>query len=89
MWCRWRDGLSSPDLLESRLSAMTTCMSDSDEIRQRTREAAHLQLIEGNPLDAEQTAMFEMFDREGFSAEQELAYVLERARGNAATQAAE
>lgn len=52
-------------------------MSDEDTIRQRTREAAHLQAIEGNPLDAEDFAMFEMFDREGFSVEEQLAYVRE------------
>lgn len=52
-------------------------MSDKDTIRQRTREAAHLQAIEGNPLDAEDFAMFEMFDREEFSVEEQLAYVRE------------
>jgi hypothetical protein len=58
-------------------------MAEDDTIRQRTREAAHLQVIEGNPLDAEDLAMFEMFDREGFSPEQQLAYIhedLERRR---------
>ena len=50
-------------------------MSDKDLIRQRTLEAAHLQAIEGNPLDAEDLAMFEMFDREDFSIEEQLAYV--------------
>lgn len=52
-------------------------MSDKDMIRQRTLEAAHLQAIEGNPLDADDIAMFEMFDREGFSVEEQLAYVRE------------
>ncbi len=52
-------------------------MSDKDTIRQRTLEAAHLQAIEGNPLSAEDLAMFEMFDREGFSVEEQLAYVRE------------
>lgn len=41
-------------------------------------EAAHLQLIEGNPLDAEQLAMFEMFEREGWESERRLAYIRER-----------
>ena len=50
-------------------------MSDRDDIRQRTREAAHLQLIEGNPLDVEELAMFEMFDQENFSPEDEIAYI--------------
>lgn len=52
-------------------------MGNRDTVKQRTREAAHLQMIEGNPLDADDIAMFEMFDREGFSTEQELAYVHE------------
>ncbi|MFB9949389.1 hypothetical protein ACFFP0_11045 [Rhizobium puerariae] len=50
-------------------------MSDKDTICKRTLEAAHLQMIEGNPLDAEDIAMFEMFDREGFSTEEQLDYV--------------
>ncbi|TWF52096.1 hypothetical protein [Neorhizobium alkalisoli] len=50
-------------------------MTDKETIRQRTLEAAHLQEIEGNPLDADQMAMFEMFDREGFSPEQEIEYI--------------
>ncbi|SFB19284.1 hypothetical protein SAMN03159496_02270 [Rhizobium sp. NFR07] len=58
-------------------------MSDKDLIRQRTLEAAHLQAIESNPLDAEQVAMFEMFDRKGWPEEKQLAYILERARAQA------
>jgi hypothetical protein len=50
-------------------------MSDKDLIRQRMLEAAHLQAIEGNPLDADDLAMFEMFDREGYTIEQQLDYV--------------
>lgn len=50
-------------------------MAEKDTVERRTLEAAHLQLIEGNPLDADDIAMFEMFDREGFSPEQQLAYV--------------
>lgn len=64
-------------------------MGDRDVLRRRTLEAAHLQRIEANPLDAEQVAMFEMFDRDGLSAEDELAYVLERARNKRGSQAAE
>ncbi|MCJ9752579.1 hypothetical protein MOV61_17815 [Neorhizobium sp. BETTINA12A] len=58
-------------------------MSDKDTIRQRTFEAAHLQLIAGNPLDAEDIAMFEMFDREDWSFERQRAYILDRARAAA------
>ncbi|RWX79208.1 hypothetical protein EPK99_11635 [Neorhizobium lilium] len=64
-------------------------MTDKDTIRQRTLEAAHLQLIEGNPLDADQMAMFEMFDREGWSQERQRDYILERAKAAAALHAAE
>jgi len=46
----------------------------------------HLQAIEGNPLDAEQIAMFEMFERERWSHDRCLAYVLERARRIAPTE---
>lgn len=47
----------------------------------------HLQALEGNPLDAEQAAMFAMFEREGLSAAQRRAYIqklLERVRVPAA-----
>jgi len=50
-------------------------VTKKDTLHQRTLEAAHLQAIEDNPLDAEDFAMFEMFDREGFSVEEQLAYV--------------
>jgi hypothetical protein len=46
----------------------------------RFREAVHLQIIEGNPLDAEDLAMFEMFHRERWSDERCRAYILARAR---------
>ena len=49
--------------------------------------AAHLQAIEGNPPTDEQTAMFEMFEREGWSHERRLAYI--KARANATIDAAE
>ncbi len=41
-------------------------------------EAAHLQAIEGNPLKAEEIAMFEMFEREGWSPERRRAHILRR-----------
>jgi uncharacterized protein YjhX (UPF0386 family) len=57
--------------------------------RGRRLEAMRLQEIEGNPLDAGQIAMFEMFEREGWSHEQCTAYLLERARRAAVPHAAE
>ena len=46
--------------------------------RQRRLEAMNLQAIEGNPLDTEDVAMFEMFEREGWSDEACRAYILSR-----------
>jgi hypothetical protein len=63
-------------------------MDERDIVRQRAREAAHLQLIEGNPFDAEDIAMFEMFDREGFSPEDRRNYILEQSRKRTASAAA-
>jgi uncharacterized protein YjhX (UPF0386 family) len=57
--------------------------------RERRLEAMNLQEIEGNPLDADQVAMFEMFEREGWVHERCTAYLLERARRNAVSYAAE
>ena len=48
------------------------------ELRKLRLEAMNLQAIEGNPLDAEDVAMFEMFEREGWSDEQCRAYILAR-----------
>lgn len=86
-WYLW--DACNPGDLPIQASRKRSFMSDKDTIRQRTLEAAHLQAIEGNPLDAEQLAMFEMFDREGWSPERQRAYILERARSAAAQQAAE
>jgi hypothetical protein len=52
--------------------------------RKRRLEAMNLQAIEGNPLDADDIAMFEMFEREGWSHERRRAYALERAKAIAA-----
>ena len=41
-------------------------------------EAAHLQAIEGNPLTADEIAMFEMFEREGWPPERRRAHILRR-----------
>jgi hypothetical protein len=44
--------------------------------RLRRLEGMHLQAIAGNPLDADDLAMFEMFEREGWSDERCRAYIL-------------
>jgi hypothetical protein len=50
------------------------------EKRSLRLEAMNLQEIEGNPLDAEDVAMFEMFEREGWSDEQRHAHIAALAR---------
>ena len=50
------------------------------ELRKRRLEAMNLQAIEGNPLDAADVAMFEMFEREGWSDEQCRAHIAALAR---------
>jgi len=52
-------------------------------------EAIHLQALEGNPLDAADLAMFEMFEREGWSQERRVAYILDQAKMRAVAPAAE
>ncbi len=51
---------------------------ESAELRQLQLEAMNLQAIEGNPFDAEDIAMFEMFEREGWDDERCRAYILAR-----------
>lgn len=51
-----------------------------EEMRRRRLEAMHLQVIEDNPLDDEDIAMFEMFERKKWSAEQRRDYILQWAR---------
>lgn len=55
----------------------------------RREEAMHLQGMEGNPFDAEDQALFEMFDRKGWSHEQRRAYIIARAKGLTVPEAAE
>jgi hypothetical protein len=59
------------------------------EARERRLVAEHLQAIEDSPLTGEQTAMFEMFERERWSHDRRRAYILRRAKEAAMTHAAE
>lgn len=59
--------------------------AEVEEARRRRLDAMALQEIEGNPLSADQIEMFEMFERERWSHERRLAYLLERAKRAAAT----
>jgi hypothetical protein len=68
------------DLSMDTLPPRVSSLPDEAEVpRQRLLVAAHLQAIEGNPLDAEDLAMFEMFEREGWPQERRRAYVLAQA----------
>ena len=53
--------------------------SEVAEARERRLDAMHLQEIEENPLSNDQVAMFEMFEREAWSHERRLAYILAKA----------
>ncbi len=57
---------------------------DVTQARKRRLAAMRLQEIEGNPLSADQVAMFEMFEREAWTHEQRRAYILAKARPLAA-----
>jgi hypothetical protein len=57
--------------------------------RQRRLEAMRLQEIEGNPLDTEDIAMFEMFEREAWPHERCLEYIRARTRERLKSIAAE
>lgn len=58
----------------------------SEAVRRRL-EAMALQAIEGNPLSPEDTALFEMFERERWPHDRRRAHLLERAREAAARSA--
>lgn len=52
---------------------------DVEAARKRRIAAIRLQEIEGNPLSAEDVAMFEMFEREAWPHERRRAYILAHA----------
>ena len=66
--------LDTPKRLSKREIAAT---------RKRRLEAMNLQAIEGNPLDADDIAMFEKFEREGWSHERCRAYIVAQANARA------
>ncbi len=53
--------------------------SEVELARNRRLVAMRLQEIEGNPLSADDVAMFEMFEREAWSHERRRAYILAQA----------
>lgn len=48
---------------------------DLSEQEQRRAEAINLHEIEGNPFTPEDEALFQMFDREGYTPEQRIRYI--------------
>ncbi len=52
-------------------------------------EAAHLQAIEGNPLQPRELAMFEKFEHEGWPPEERRAYIASQFGGRGDVAAAE
>lgn len=57
-------------------------MSSPQKVNQRLvsrrKAAMNLQAIEGNPLDAEQVAMFEMFEAEGWNHQRRIDFIKSR-----------
>ena len=66
---RKSDRLSTPEIEAARLGRLT---------------ATRLQEIESNPLSADQIAMFEMFEREGWTHERRRAHIFAQIRTLAA-----
>jgi hypothetical protein len=66
-----------------------TQISQAAAARERRLEMQHLQGIEGNPLTADEIAMFEMFEREGWSHERCRAHILAMSKLIASPEAAE
>jgi len=64
-------------------------MSKTINSKQVLREAMHLQAMEDNPFDIEDKAMFDMFERKGWSTDQCRAYILEQAKADSLVPAAE
>jgi hypothetical protein len=50
------------------------------EARERRLIAQHLQALEGSPATPDQVAMFEMFERERWSHEKRIAFILTQAQ---------
>lgn len=71
------------DVPETRVKAV------DDASRDRRLDMQHLQAIEGNPLTVEDAAMFEMFEREGWSHEQREAHIVALFQRAASPEAAE
>jgi len=58
--------------------------AETAQARERRLIAMRLQEVESNPFSAEDVAMFEMFEREGWTHERRRAHILAKARPLAA-----
>ena len=63
-------------MTEQRRSRILEAIDQRD--LKRRRLATHLQKIEGNPLTDEDLALFEMLDRQDWSPERRVAYIIEK-----------
>jgi hypothetical protein len=73
--------------MSKRASQPTRTMDEA--ARERRLKMQHLQAIEGNSLTAAEIAMFEMFEREGWSHERRRAHILAMFQPLAPPEAAE
>lgn len=71
------------------MTGKTLTETEVAQAKARRLVAQHLQAIESNPLDADDIAMFEMFEREAWPHEKRLAYIREKAEAAAMVHAAE
>lgn len=55
-------------------------MTDKALLKQRAKEAQHLQAIEGNPFDEQDHALFAAFERQGLSLDEQRAAIVAEAR---------
>lgn len=67
-------------MVQFSMEKTTSTTAEYGSRAHRRAEAFACHAIEGIPATAEDIAMFEMFDREGWSDEQRLAYIIAQVR---------
>jgi len=65
------------------MNSNLTAQQEKAARKQRFREGLTLHDIESNPLTTDEVAMFEMFDREGWSDDQRRAYIIAKGQRDA------
>jgi hypothetical protein len=76
---RYNETMSDNDKRASEFDRLLTDEELALAIMRR-KEGVNLHVIEGNPLDADDIAMFEMFDKNRWSHEKRIAYIIEQAK---------